>query len=365
MPADLLYKIGITLLPGIGAVNGKQLIAFCGGAKAVFNERPAALAKIPGIGTTAVSNIVNQKVLGRAEKELLFIGKNKIKPLFYTDKDYPTRLGNCHDSPIMLYFKGNAELNNGRVVAIVGTRRATNYGKETCQEITSHLKSYNILHLSGLAYGIDSCSHREALDKGIPTVAVLGHGLDRLYPSQNRRTAERMLEHGGLLTEFVSGTKPDRENFPKRNRIVAGMSDVVVVVESKRKGGAIITADIANSYNRDVFAVPGRAGDEYSEGCNYLIRTNRAALIENGSNLTYYMGWEKVEKKMPGQPKLFVGLNEEEQRIYDCILVAQEIGIDKIAITTGIRPSRVASTLIKLEFEGLVRPMPGKLYRKS
>jgi len=365
MPDDLLYKIGITLLPRIGAVNGKQLIAFCGGVEAVFKEKPAALAKIPNIGTTAISSIVNQKVLGKAEKELLFIEKNKIKPLFYSDKDYPTRLGNCHDSPIMLYFKGNAQLNGGRVVAIVGTRRATNYGKETCQEITSHLKSYNILHLSGLAYGIDSCSHREALENGIPTVAVLGHGLDRLYPSQNRRIADKMLENGGLLTEFISGTKPDRENFPKRNRIVAGMSDAVVVVESKRKGGAIITADIANSYNRDVFAVPGRAGDEYSEGCNYLIRTNRAALIENGSNLTYYMSWEQSEKQATKQPKLFVDLNEEEQKIYDCILVSKEIGIDKIAITTGIKPSMVASTLIKLEFEGLVRPMPGKLYRKN
>jgi len=365
MPDDLLYKIGITLLPRIGAVNGKQLIAFCGGVEAVFKEKPAALAKIPGIGTTVISSIANQKVLSRAEEELLFIDKNKIKPLFYTDKEYPTRLGNCHDSPIMLYFKGNAQLNRGRVVAIVGTRRATNYGKEVCQEITSHLKSYNILHLSGLAYGIDSCSHREALDNGITTVAVLGHGLDRLYPSQNRRIAERMIENGGLLTEFISGTKPDRENFPKRNRIVAGMSDAVVVVESKRKGGAIITADIANSYNRDVFAVPGRAGDEYSEGCNYLIRTNRAALIENGSNLTYYMGWEKSETQVPSQPKLFVDLNEEEQKIYDCILISKEIGIDKIAITTAIKPSLVASTLIKLEFEGLVRPLPGKLYRKA
>jgi len=365
MPNNLLYKIGITLLPRIGAVNGKQLIAYCGGAEAVFKEKPAALAKIPGIGIMVVNSIVNQNVLQRAAQEISFVEKNNIKPLFYTDKDYPTRLGNCHDGPIMLYFKGDAQLNSGRVVAVVGTRRATNYGKEICQEITSHLKGYNILHLSGLAYGIDSCSHREALDSGIPTVAVLGHGLDRLYPSQNRRIAERMIENGGLLTEFISGTKPDRENFPKRNRIVAGMSDAVVVVESKRKGGAIITADIANSYNRDVFAVPGRAGDEYSEGCNYLIRTNRAALIENGSNLTYYMSWEKSRQKPINQPKLFIDLNEDEQKIYDCILISKEIGIDKIAITTGIKPSKVASTLIKLEFEGLVRPLPGKLYRKA
>lgn len=365
MPTDLLYKIGITLIPKIGVVSGKQLIAFCGGVEAVFKENAKALEKIPNIGSVAIKSILSQNVLSRAEQEIEFITKNNIQPLFYTDKMYPSRLSNCHDGPIMLYFKGDAQLNKQRVVSIVGTRRATNYGKEICMEITSHLKNYNILHLSGLAYGIDICSHRAALDNGITTVGVLGHGLDMLYPSQNKRTADRMIENGGLLTEFISGTKPDRENFPKRNRIVAGMSDAVVVVESKRRGGAIITADIGNSYNRDVFAVPGRAGDEFSEGCNYLIRTNRAALIENGSNLTYFMSWEKSDRKPNEQPKLFIDLDTEEQIIYDCIVATKEISIDKITITTGIKPSTVASTLIKLEFEGLVRALPGKLYKIS
>ncbi len=364
MPNDLLYKIGITLIPKIGVVNGKQLIAFCGGAEAVFKERASALEKIPNIGSVAIKSILSHNVLGRAEKEIEFINKNDIHPLFFTDKAYPLRLTNCHDNPIMLYFKGNAQLNKQRVVSIVGTRRTTNYGKEVCREITSHLKDYNILHLSGLAYGIDSCSHREAVDNGITSVGILGHGLDTLYPTQNRKLADRMIENGGLLTEFISGTKPDRENFPKRNRIVAGMSDAIVVVESKRKGGALITADIGNSYNRDVFAVPGRAGDEFSTGCNYLIRTNRAALIENGSNLTYFMSWEKSQEKINEQPKLFIDLSNDEQKIYDCILISKEISIDKIAITTNIKPSTVASTLLKLEFEGLIRALPGKLYKK-
>ncbi len=365
MPNDLLYKIGITLIPKIGVVNGKQLIAFTGGAEAVFKENSKALGKIPNIGSVAIKSILSQNVLIRAEKEIEFINKNGIQTLFYTEKDYPSRLSHCHDGPIMLYFKGNAKLNSQRVVSIVGTRRATNYGKDICREITAHLKNYNILHLSGLAYGIDSCSHREALDNGITSVGILGHGLDILYPTQNRKIAEKMIENGGLLTEFISGTKPDRENFPKRNRIVAGMSDAIVVIESKRKGGALITADLGNSYNRDVFAVPGRAGDEYSVGCNYLIRTNRAALIENGSNLTYFMSWEESEKEINKQPKLFIELNNEEQMIYDSVLNNNEISIDKISITTGIKPSTVASTLLKLEFEGLVRVLPGKLYKKS
>jgi DNA processing protein len=365
MPNDLLFKIGITLLPKIGVVNGKQLIAFCGGAEAVFKENAKALKKIPNIGSVAIKSILNHNVLSRAEEEIEFIEKHNIQPLFYTDKDYPTRLSNCHDSPIMLYFKGNIKLNQHRVVSMIGTRRATNYGKEICSEICTHLKDYEVLILSGLAYGIDTCSHREALENGIQTVGVLGHGMDTIYPAQNRKIAEKMIQQGGLLTEFISKTKPDRENFPRRNRIVAGMSDAIVVVESSRKGGAIITAEIGNSYNRDVFAVPGRAGDEFSKGCNYLIRTNRAALIENGSNITYFMGWEKTEIKKNHQASLFVNLNDIEQRIYDCISISTEISIDKISIITSIKPSVVASTLLKLEFEGLVRNLPGKLFKKT
>jgi DNA processing protein len=364
MPDDLIYKIGITLIPNIGAVNGKQLIAHCGGVEAVFKESRTALEKIPNIGSVVISNIKNQKVLKRAEEEIKYIRKNNITPLFYTSKDFPSRLSNCHDSPIMLYYKGNTPLNNRRVVSIVGTRRATNYGKEICNEICTHLKDYDVLILSGLAYGIDSCAHRSAIENGTSTVAVLGHGLHTVYPAQNRRLAEKMTENGGLLTEFISNTKPDRENFPKRNRIVAGMSDAIIVVESGRKGGAIITADLGNSYNRDVFAVPGRSGDEFSIGCNYLIRTNRAALIENGSNLTYFMGWEKSDVKTSVQQKLFVDLSDDEQCVFDCVSQHKEISIDRISIITAIKPSIVASTLLKLEFEGMIKALPGKLFKK-
>ena len=365
MPTDLLYKIGITLIPNIGVVNGKQLISYCGGVEAVFKENARALEKIPNIGSVAIKSIINQKVLKRAEEEITFIENNDIQALFYTDKLFPKRLNNCHDSPIIIYYKGNCNLNKQRVVAVIGTRRATDYGKDICREIISHLQAYNVIIISGLAYGIDVLSHRTALDYGIPTVGVLGHGLDTLYPSQHKRVAENMIANGGLISEFISKTKPDRENFPKRNRIVAGMSDAIIVVESGRKGGAIITADIANSYNRDVFAVPGRVGDDYSIGCNYLIRTNRAALLENGSNLSYFMSWEKSDTKVNEQPKLFIDLSDDEQKIYNCILEVKEISIDNISITTNIKPSIVAATVIKLEFEGLIRAISGKLYRKS
>ncbi|PLX07940.1 MAG: DNA-protecting protein DprA [Marinilabiliales bacterium] len=364
MPNDLIYKIGITLIPNIGVVNGKQLIAHCGGVEAVFNETEKALSKIPNIGSVIINNIKNQKVLLRAEQELEYLLKNNIKALFYKDKDYPSRLSNCHDSPILLYYKGSTPLNKRRVVSIVGTRHASSYGKDVCEEICKHLQNYDVMVLSGLAYGIDTCAHRVCVENGVPTVGVLGHSLDTLYPAQNRKLADKMMENGGLLTEFISKTKPDRENFPKRNRIVAGMSDAVVVVESGRKGGAIITAELGNSYNRDVFAVPGRAGDEYSVGCNYLIRTNRAALIENGSNITYFMGWEKVEKQTESQQKLFIELSDEEQKVYDCVSENKEISIDRISIITCTKPSIVASVLLKLEFEGMVKALPGKLFRK-
>lgn len=360
---DLLYQIGITLIPRIGDISAKKLIAYCGSPEAVFHESRAALMKIPGIGNATVNCIINHSVFGRAEKEIGFIEMNGIKPLFYTDTDYPKRLLNCEDGPLMLYFKGNSDLNASRVVAIVGTRRATNYGRDRCNEIVERLADMDVLIVSGLAYGIDSCAHRNAVDKEINTVGVLGHSLDRLYPAQNRKLAERMIERGGLLTEFISGTNPDRENFPKRNRIVAGMSDAIVVVESDRKGGALITADIGNSYNRDVFAVPGRIGDDASKGCNFFIKTNRAALIESGDDIAYIMGWNSQEKPRKTQQQLFVELTDNEKKILELINESGEIGIDQLVIKSGLSTSKVAASLLNLEFEGVIQRLPGKLYK--
>jgi len=363
MTDDLLYKIGLTLIPSIGSVNGKKLVSYCGGVEAVFKEKRSALMKIPGIGAFTVNNIVNHTVLKRAEEEIAFIEQNSIQPIFYTDKAYPQRLLHCEDGPIMLYYNGNATLNHSRVLAVVGTRRSTPYGQVQCEKIIEGLKDKDVMIVSGLAYGIDSCAHKNALNNKLPTVGVLGHGLDRVYPYENRNLANSMMENGGLLTEYLSGTKPDRENFPKRNRIVAGMADATLVVESGIKGGAIITANIAFSYSRDVFAIPGRVDDYFSKGCNFLIKTNKAALVQSAKDITDIMGWEDVKKDINLQQELFVELTDDEQKLINILQESGENGIDELMAKSKIPVSKVSSYLLNLEFQGLVISLPGKRYK--
>jgi DNA processing protein len=363
MTDQLLYKIGLTLIPGVGDVLGKKLVAYCGGPEAVFLEKRKSLEKIPGIGIQTVRSILDHNVLHRAEEELVFIDKNKIKPLFYLDKAYPKRLQHCADSPLLVYYLGSADLNHQHIIGVVGTRSATEYGKKLCEQLIEGLTSDNIMIVSGLAYGIDSCAHRSAVKCGLPTVGVLAHGLDRIYPHLNRGLAERMLENGGLLTEFMSNTNPDRENFPRRNRIVAGMVDALVVVESAKRGGALITADIANSYNRDVFAFPGRIGDMYSEGCNYFIRTNRAVLIESADDIRYIMGWDKLAGGKPVQTRLFREFSEEEQKIINVFGQEKESTIDALMLQSQLPVSKIAACLLTLEFDGIISALPGKRYK--
>ncbi len=361
---DLLYKIALTLIPGVGSVNGKNLVAYCGGVKAVFMEKKRTLEKIPGIGEQTVNALVNHNVFERAEKELVFIEKNKIISLFYLDKGYPVRLKHCHDSPLMLYYKGNADLNAPKVVAIVGTRKATEYGRDMCRKIVDGLIDHNVLIVSGLAYGIDTWSHKAALDNDLESVGVLGHGLDRIYPYANRSLSENMIEHGGLLCEYMSNTKPDRENFPMRNRIIAGMSDAVVVVEAGLTGGALITAEIANTYNRDVFAVPGRLGDPHSEGCNKLIKINKAALLQSAKDISYLLGWQDLNvQNKPVQRQLFLNLTPDEELIINTLKEKGDLEIDTLLLETMLLPSKAASVLLNMEFEGLIRCLPGKVYR--
>jgi DNA processing protein len=361
---ELLYKIALTLIPGVGSVNGKSLVAYCGGVKAVFMEKKHALLKIPGIGEQTVNALVNHNVFERAEEELDFIEKNKISSLFYLDKEYPVRLKQCHDSPLLLYYKGNADLNKSKIVALVGTRKATEYGRDMCRKIIEGLKEYDALIVSGLAYGIDTWSHKAAFDNDLQTVGVLGHGLDRIYPYANRSLAEKMIESGGLLCEYMSNTTPDRENFPMRNRIIAGMSDAVVVVEAGETGGALITADIANSYNRDVFAVPGRLGDQHSEGCNKIIKINKAALIQSAKDISYLLNWDiaTVSKKNI-QRQLFVNLTPDQELIVNILKEKGDLEIDTLLLETGLLPSKAASVLLNMEFEGIIRCLPGKVYR--
>ncbi|MCK4288313.1 MAG: DNA-processing protein DprA [Bacteroidales bacterium] len=359
----LLYQIGITLIPGVGDIVGKKLIAYCGSVEAVFKEKKKLLLKIPGIGKSTVNSIINQNILERAEEEIKFIEKYKIDTLFYLDDKYPYRLKQCEDSPMLLFYKGTADLNAPKIISIVGTRKASEYGKEICSSLIEGLVEQNILIVSGLAYGIDTCAHKTSLESNLKTVGVLAHGLDKVYPQLNKSLAEKMLNNGGLLTEFLSKTTPDRENFPKRNRIIAGLSDAVIVIESAIRGGALITADIANSYNRDVFAVPGRLYDKYSQGCNNLIKTNRAALVQSAEDIKYIMGWEITKKKSKKQQRLFIKLSPEEETIVNILKEKQELGIDKISSLSKLSASKVASALLNLEFEGIIKCLPGKVYR--
>ncbi len=358
-----LYEIGITLLPGVGDVSAKKLIAYCGGVEAVFKEKKSQLVKIDGIGPKLADAIVNQSILKRAEAELAFVEKNKIQTLFFMDKKFPQRLKQAMDGPVMLYYKGTANLNQSKILAIVGTRKMTEHGKAICDQVIADFKNEEVLIVSGLAYGVDTQAHKSSLDHGLNTVAVLAHGLDRIYPGTNRNLAKRMLEQGGLLSDFISGTNPDAPNFPKRNRIIAGLADATLVIESDTKGGSLITADIANSYNRDVFAVPGRPDDKYSRGTNFLIRTNRAALVESASDIRYMMGWDSPELGITVQKKLFVELNPDEELLINIIREEKDPGIDLIALKAQMPMSKVSVTLLNLEFEGLVRCLPGKVFK--
>ncbi|MFH1319692.1 MAG: DNA-processing protein DprA [Bacteroidota bacterium] len=361
---QLKYRIGLSLIDGVGDVVAKRLIAYCGGVEAVFKEKKGNLLKIPLVGSGIANAILAQTVLSRAEQEIAYIQKNNIHPLFYLDDDYPNRLKYCDDSPIMLYCKGKMDLNAQKIVSIVGTRNASDYGKKMCTKLVEDLVTHNVLIVSGLAYGIDICAHKAAIKNNLQTVAVVAHGHDRIYPSLHKSVAEKMQGKGGVVTDFLSQTNPDRENFPKRNRIIAGLPDALIVIESARRGGALITAEIANSYNRDVFAVPGRLNDTYSEGCNWLIKINKAALIESVKDLEYLMGWEnKKSKKHAVQKKMFVDLKPEEKVLIDILKEDGSLGIDTICLKSQMSTSKVASMLLTLEFSGVVKCLPGKVYQ--
>lgn len=361
---ELLYEIALTLVPGVGDVLARRLISHCGSAEAVFREKKHHLMQIQGIGDFVANNILRNNYIERAAQEIEFAERYKIRILYYQQADYPSRLRHCTDAPIIIYYKGNASLNPRYCLSIVGTRRATDYGKDYIARLMDYLRNYEVLIVSGLAFGIDTAAHKSALDCGLPTVAVLGHGLDRIYPSQNRPLAKRMLENGGLLSDFPSGTGPDRENFPKRNRIIAGLADATLVIETGLRGGSLITADIANSYNRDVFALPGRFGDPMSEGCNWLIRTNRAALLDSPEVLVKEMGWaEPDQKNAPAQKKLFIDLSPDETRVVEILQTLGTASIDRICIDSQLPATRVAAALLNLELNGLLRCMPGKIYK--
>jgi DNA processing protein len=366
MHDELKFQIALTLIPGVGPVAARNLISYCGSIEAVFKEKSSRLIRIPDIGPITANAIEGHSVFDKAEEECRFIEEHKIKTLFYLDSDYPKRFVNCNDSPILIYFKGNADLNTNKIVAIVGTRNATDYGKTITEQFVTGLGEAGVTIISGLAYGIDICAHKAAVRNSITNIGVVGHGLDRIYPGNHRSTANKMLENGGLLTEFPSGTNPDRENFPARNRIVAGMSDAVVVIESAEKGGALITADVAGSYNRDVFAVPGNINNMYSKGCNYLIRENKAALVESAADILRMMRWldgDEPNVIKPKQIQLFNDLSTDEEKTVNLLQESGQLDIDGISLCLQYTPGKIATILLELEMKGIVKALPGKKFQ--
>ncbi|MBC8984683.1 DNA-protecting protein DprA [Pedobacter sp. N36a] len=359
---SLIYKIALSMIQNVGHVTAKHLLTHFITPEAVFKANKKALMRVPGVGLLTAAHILGKDAILKAKEQLKFIEKYQVKVLFYTDDDYPSRLRNCEDAPIILYYRGTADLNHPRIISIVGTRMATNYGKLLCKQLAEVLAPYEVLIVSGLAYGIDICAHQESLAYGIPTVGVLAHGLDRMYPQVHGPTAKKMVWNGGLLTEFLPYTNPDKENFPKRNRIIAGISDVTIVVEAASKGGALITADLANSYHRDVYAFPGRTTDVYSEGCNFLIKTNCAGLINHAKDLPYFLGWEEPRVKAILAEELPVDLSDIEVQILK-VLKVSDMELDALTQQIGLPQSKLLLHLLTLEIEGLLTSLPGKRYR--
>lgn len=363
MNKELLYQIALTRIPNIGDIHARSLINIYGNAETIFKASKKELEKIEGIGTVRAAAIKTFQDFGNCEKELLFIEKNNVQPLFITDINYPKRLLNCYDSPVLLYHRGNANLNAEKIISIVGTRNHTGYGKYICEKLVEEMAEENILVLSGLAFGIDTIAHKAALRQGLSTVAVLAHGLDRIYPYQNKSLARQMTEQGGLLTDFASGNKPDKQNFPKRNRIVAGLCDALIVIESGKKGGSIITAELANSYNKDVFAIPGKATDVKSEGCNYLIQNNKAGLLNSAADLVQMMNWKPQPKKINTQKQLFIELSTDEKKLVNILQNRETVHIDELMLKAALSSSAMAAALLNLEMQGVISSLPGKMYR--
>lgn len=363
MDTELLHRIALTMIPELGPVCIRSLVEYFGDARSVFTAKKKDIATVEGIGGQRAKQIREWKGFAEAEQELVFLDKHHIQPLFLTDKVYPQRLLHCYDPPSLLYYRGNADLNGSRIVSVIGTRNHTEYGKQVTEELIRSLQSQHVLIISGLAFGIDAIAHKIALQEGLYTIGVLAHGMDSLYPVQHRSLAKEMLKQGGLLTEFRQNTKPDKHNFPKRNRIVAGMADATIVIETAVKGGSMITAELAHTYNRDVFAVPGRTTDPRSSGCLKLIQQNKAMIFTDTQQLVETMGWEEQKKKPhTHQKELFIELTVDEKRIVG-LLQETSMPIDELYFRSGLSNSNVAAAILSLEMQGVIVSLPGKMYK--
>ena len=361
--SELHYTLALLQVEGVGDVLAKKLIQHCGNAEAVFTSKKSQLRQIDGIGSVVIKNLQDKSVFVKAEKELQFIAQENIFTTYFQEENYPERLKHCYDSPVLLFQAGNINLQNRRMISIVGTRQITSYGMEFTKKLIEDLAPLNPIIISGFAYGVDIYAHQTAMEFGLQTIGVLAHGLNQIYPKTHKKYMAKMEQNGGFLTEFWSTSKPDKENFIKRNRIVAGISEATVVIESAEKGGSLVTANLANDYNRDVFAVPGRVSDKYSQGCNNLIKTQRANLMTSAADLVYMLNWELQRKSQKAvQKQLFISLTNEEQKIYDYLQKTGKEMMDIIALECDFPIYRMSSILINMELKGVIRPLPGKIF---
>lgn len=371
MNESRIYEIAIGLIPGVGNMLTKQLISYCGSPEAVFKTRKGKLLKIPQVGENLASAIINSDLLKKAESEIKKAEKANVKLLFYTDQDYPGRLKMLPDAPVLIYYKGNVPLNPEKSVAIVGTRNATAYGREMVGKIVQSLKAYAPTIISGLATGIDITAHKASLQHHLPTIGVMASGIDIIYPAMHKETAAKMQQNGGILTEYPFGEKPNAYNFPSRNRIIAGLADAVIVAEAAETGGALITARLANDYHREVLALPGNINQKYSKGCNQLIHNHEAIILNETDKLIKVLNWDqqytkqntpdKQKHTQPQEPP--EGLTDEEQVLFKALNHEKGCHIDTLSQNTQIPVNRLASVLLSLEFKGLVKALPGKLYK--
>ena len=357
----LAYRIALTQVDGVGGVNGRNLLAYMGSPEAVFRASGTQLMKVPGIGEKLARRIKEFNDWPLVEKELKFIKKNNVRAVFFTDADYPERFKHHNDTPLLFYFKGNGNLNPQKTIGIVGTRKSTEYGKLMTEKLVQDLAVHQPVIISGLAYGIDVIAHKAALANGLQTIGIQGCGLNRIYPADNKNVAEKMFAQGGVLSEFISTANIGPENFALRNRLVAACSDALVIVESAVSGGALITANMAFDYNKEVFAFPGRVGDKYSEGCHQLIKQHKAAMIESANDLVETLGWEAENK--PKQSQLIFDLNDDEKTVVDYLRERQPLHVDDLVSGVNTNPSLLAATLLSLELKGAVLALPGKRYR--
>ncbi|AXT18534.1 DNA-protecting protein DprA [Flavobacteriaceae bacterium AU392] len=359
---ELLHILALQKASKIGDITAKKLIHHCGSAEAVLNEKPNNLLKIDGIGSIMMKDIFNKYNLFAAETELKFIYDNNIKYNYFLENTYPERLKHCIDGPILLFQSGTINLNNKRIISIVGTRKITSHGIAVCEQIIERLSIYNPIIVSGFAYGTDITAQKAALKNNLQTIGCLAHGLNQIYPKIHKKYVADIERHGGFFTDFWSTDDFNRNNFLKRNRIIAGLSEATIVIESAEKGGSLVTAEIANSYNREIFAIPGRITDSQSVGCNNLIKHQKAHVLSQAEDIPYILNWQLEPEKKPIQQQLFIELTTEEKVIYNTLKESGKLLLDVIALKSDMPTFKIASILLTMELKGVVRPLPGKQF---